>query len=161
MAVLDAGTYLATVRTVLSGLSAWQTLCGVSTAAEAIQHIHFGALDLDKDASPGDENPCMILDVTSLPTEWRGNRLHGTITVEIRVYLSMPESERATYGSQYVWVWSKFSAILDAINGVVGDAGEIMIRSMAVPLFPGRVDPDNNGGEGEWLFVLSLTSDII
>jgi hypothetical protein len=81
--------------------------------------------------------------------------------VEIRVYLSMPESERATYGSQYVWVWSKFSALLDGINSAVGGGGEIMIRSMGVPLFPGRVDPDNNGGQDEWLFVFSLTSDIV
>jgi hypothetical protein len=161
MAALDVGTALSNVRTMLSGLSAWQTICGVSTAAEAAKKIHYGAVELDPDEPTSSSNPCIVLDITSLPTTWRANRLHGTATFEIRFYLEMPEAEKATYSIQYIWIWQQFSAMLDAINGAVGGAGQTMINNLDVPLMPGRLDPDVNGGGSEWNFVISMGVDFI
>lgn len=161
MAALDIGTALVNLRTMLSGLSAWQTICGTSMASEAARKIHYGAVELDPEDPEASENPCIVLDITSLPTVWKGNTLHGTATFEIRFYLEMPDAEKATYGTQYIWIWTQFSAMLAAINGAVGGAGQAMISNLDVPLTPGRIDPDNNGGGSEWNFVLSLTVDII
>lgn len=158
MAALDVATALANVRTMLSGLSAWQTICGVSSSTEAAYRIFYGAIDENQEINSA---PCIILDVSSVPTNWLGARLHGTLAVEVRCYLITPESERVTIGSQYVWVWQKLSAMMDGINGAVGDAGEIMMNSLSVPLMPGRVDPDSNQGENEWLFIIELTADFI
>lgn len=153
MAALDVASALTSIRTMLSGLSAWQTICGVSTAAKAAERIHYGAVDeLDESTL----SPCIILDVTSLPANWLGNRLQGEVTFEMRFYLEMPDSKKASFGDQYLWAWQQFSAMLDAINGAVGDAGEAMIQSLSVPLMPGRIDPDENGGLSEWNFILSL-----
>jgi hypothetical protein len=161
MASLDVATSLANLRTMLSGLAAWQSICGVATTAEAATRIHYGALEINPRNKQSSENPCIILDVSSLPTTWKNNRLTGTVTFEIRFYLTMPSQEKETYGTQYLWAWQKFSAMLDAINGAVGDAGEVMIKSLDVPLLPGRIDPDIEGGESEWNFILSLTADFI
>lgn len=161
MAALDVGTALTNLQTMLSGLTAWQTICGVSTSAAAALKIHFGAVEEDPE-SPGCElNPCMVLDVTSLNTTWKANKLHGTAVFEMRFYLEMPDAEKATYGTQYVWIWSQFSSMLAAIDGAVGGAGGTMIDSLSVPLLPGRIDPDDNGGKSEWNFVLSLGVDFI
>lgn len=161
MADLDVGTALSTLRTTLSSLSAWQTICGVSTAAEAIKKIHYGAVELDQDEPASSQNPCIVLDVTSLATTWKANRLHGTAVFEMRFYLEMPDAEKSSYGTQYVWVWQQFSAMLDAINGAIGGAGQTMINNLDVPLMPGRLDPDNNGGGSEWNFVISMGVDFI
>jgi len=158
MAALDVGTALSNVRTMLSGLSAWQTICGAASAAEALTRIHYGALEDDQESTSA---PCIILDVTSLPTNWLANRLQGNLTIEMRFYLEMPEAERATFSDQYIWVWQKFSAMMDGINGAVGDSGEAMIRTLTVPLMPGRIDPDENGGLSDGNFILALGLDFI
>jgi hypothetical protein len=102
-----------------------------------------------------------VLDITSLSTKWVANRLHGTAVFEMRFYLEMPEAEKATYSDQYIWIWEQFSAMLDAINGAVGGAGQSMIDSLDIPLMPGRLDPDQNGGGSEWNFVISMGVDFI
>lgn len=158
MAALDVGTALSNVRTMLSGLSAWQTICGVATSGAAIHRIHYGAIEDDQESTSA---PCIILDVTSVPTNWLANRLQGTLTIEMRFYLEMPNSERETFSDQYIWAWQKFSAMMDGINGACGDAGEVMIKSLDVPLMPGRIDPDMNKGVSEWNFILSLGVDFI
>lgn len=161
MAALDVGTALSSLRTMLSGLSAWQTICGVSSASEAIKKIHYGAVELDPDDPESSENPCIVLDITSLPTTWKANRLHGTAAFEIRFYLEMPDAEKATYSTQYIWVWQKFSAMLDAINTTLSRDGSEMVKAVDIPLMPGRIDPDQNRGGSEWNFVVSLTVDFI
>lgn len=161
MAALDVGIAFTSLRTMLSGLSAWQTICGVSSSAEALKRIHYGAVELDSELPESSENPCIVLDITSLSTKWKANRLHGTAVFEMRFYLEMPEAEKATYSTQYLWVWQQFSAMLDAINGAVGGAGQSMIQSLDIPLMPGRIDPDNNGGGSEWNFVISMGVDFI
>ena len=127
MAALDVGTALTNLKTMLSGLTAWQTLCGVSSSTEAAKKIHFGATEIDEEDERGSENPCIVLDITSLSTKWKANRLHGTAVFEMRFYLEMPDAEKATYSTQYIWVWEQFSAMLDAVNGAVGGAGQSMI----------------------------------
>lgn len=161
MAALDVGTALTNLKTMLSELTAWQTICGVSTDAEAALKIHYGAVEEDPDNEGCELNPSIVLDVTSLTTTWQANKLHGTATFEIRFYMEMPDAEKATYGTQYVWIWQQFSSMLAAIDGAVGGAGQAMIDSLSVPLLPGRIDPDDNGGKSEWNFVLSLTVDFI
>lgn len=161
MAALDIGTALTTLRTMLSGLTAWQTICGVSSSSEAALKIHYGAVEEDPEHPDCELNPCIVLDVTSLPTGWKANKLHGTATFEMRFYLEMPEAEKTTYSTQYLWVWQQFSAMLAGIDGAVGGAGQAMIDSLSVPLLPGRIDPDDNGGKSEWNFVISLTVDFI
>ena len=161
MAALDAGTALASLRTMLSALPAWQTICGVSTSAEAAKKIHYGAVEVDQDEPTSNSNPCIVLDITSLSTTWKATRLHGTAVFEIRFYLEMPEAEKATYGTQYLWIWQKFSELLDAINTTLSRDGGEMVKTVDVPLMPGRLDPDNNGGGSEWNFVLSLGVDFI
>lgn len=161
MAALDVGTALTSLRTMLSGLSAWQTICGVSSADEAAKRIHYGAVELDQEEPTSSSNPCIVLDITSLATTWKANRLHGTAVFEMRVYLEMEEAEKATYGTQYIWIWEQFSAMLDAINGAVGEAGQSMISSLDIPLMPGRLDPDQNGGGSEWNFIISMGVDFI
>jgi hypothetical protein len=161
MAALDVGTSLVSLRTMLSGLSAWQTICGVSTSAEAAKRIHYGAVELDQDEPTSSSNPCIVLDITSLSTQWLANRLQGTAVFEMRFYLEMPEAEKATYSVQYIWIWQQFSAMLAAINGAVGGAGQSMIDSLDIPLMPGRLDPDVNGGGSEWNFVISMGVDFI
>lgn len=161
MAALDVGTALQNLRTMLSGLSAWQTICGVASPTEAAKRIYYGGLELDQDEPTSSSNPCILLDITSLSTKWKANRLHGTAVFEMRFYLEMPEAEKATYSDQYIWVWEQFSAMLDAINGAVGGSGKSMIENLDVPLMPGRLDPDQNGGGSEWNFVISMGVNFI
>lgn len=161
MAALDIGTSLTNLKSMLSGLTAWQTICGVASSTEAALKIHYGAVEADEENAGCDQNPCIVLDVSSLSTTWKANKLHGKAIFEIRFYMEMPDAEKATYGTQYIWIWQKFSAMLAAINGAVGGAGQTMIDSLDVPLLPGRLDPDDNGGKSEWNFVLSLGVDFI
>jgi hypothetical protein len=161
MAALDVGTALANLKTMLSGLAAWQSICGVSSSTEAAKRIHYGATELDPEEQEGSENPCIVLDITSLSTTWRANRLHGTAIFEMRFYLEMPDAEKQSYSTQYIWVWQKFSAMLDAVNSAVAGSGQAMIKNLDVPLMPGRIDPDNNGGGSEWNFVISMGVDFI
>ena len=145
----------------LSGLTAWQTICGVSSSTEAARKIHFGCVEEDPDEPGCELNPCIVLDVTSLSTTWAANKLHGKLIFEIRFYLEMPDAEKATYSTQYVWIWTQFSSMLAAIDGAVGGAGSTMIDSLDVPLLPGRLDPDENGGKSEWNFIISMGVDFI
>lgn len=161
MASMDIGTALANIKTMLSNLTAWQTICGVATAAEAAQKIHFGAVEFDTENPGAELSPNIILDVTSLNTIWKANKLHGTAVFELRFYMQMEEDEKASYSTQYAWIWTQLSAMLAAIDGAVGDAGETMIQSLTVPLMPGRIDPDENMGLSEWNFIISIGVDFI
>lgn len=161
MAALDVATAFTNLKTMLSNLTAWQTICGVSTASEAAQKIHYGAVEFDAENPGGELSPNIILDVTSLNTIWKANKLHGTVVFELRFYMQMDEAEKASYSTQYLWIWTKFSAMLAAIDGAVGDAGGTMIQSLTVPLMPGRIDPDDNMGQSEWNFIISIGVDFI
>jgi hypothetical protein len=85
--------------------------------------------------------------------------LRGTLAIEIRVELDVPEDQRTTYSTQYVWVWGKFGELMAGINGAVGGSGQLMIEGLSVPTMPGRIDPNTNSGRCEWGFIYSLTVD--
>lgn len=158
MAALDVVGALANVKTMLSNLTAWQTICGVSTAAAAAERIYEGAVEeVDGETT----TPSIILDVTSIPTTWKANRFHGELAIEIRCELEVPEVNRSTFSAQYVWVWTQYSAILAGIAGAVGGSDQHMSTSLETPIMPGRIDPDENQGRCEWGFVLSLTGTLI
>jgi hypothetical protein len=158
MAALDVVGALASVKTMLSELTAWQTICGVSSAAEAAKRIHEGGIEVEEGQTTA---PSIVLDITSFPTTWKANRFHGDLAIEIRVEFEVPEENRATFSDQYVWVWGKYSDILAGIAGAVGGSGQHMSTTLETPLMPGRVDPDDNSGRCEWNFVLSLTGVVI
>ena len=42
MAALDVATTLTNLRTIWAGMSSWQSICGVSTTAEAAKRIVIG-----------------------------------------------------------------------------------------------------------------------
>ena len=153
MAAFDVAGAIANTKTMLAALPAWQTICGVDNATEAAQRIHEGGTEEESETVC----PHIILDVTSLPTNWLGNHFRGRLSIEVRCELAIPEAQQRTYSTQYVWMWEKFGTIMEGINGAVGDASQMMADSLEVPVFPGRVDPNTNGGRVEWGFVLSLS----
>jgi len=51
MAALDVAGAIANTKSMLSNLSAWQTICGVSTAALAAARIYEGGTDEDEELS--------------------------------------------------------------------------------------------------------------
>jgi len=159
MAALDVAGAITNTKTMLSNLTAWKTICGVATADEAAQQIHEGGIEVESDDIQ--TTPCIILDVTSLPTDWMPSRLSGDLTIEVRVELEVPPEETSTYAKQYIWVWTQFGNILAGIMGAVGGAGQLMIRRLETPVMPGRVDPNTNNGRCEWGFVINLTTDFV
>lgn len=159
MAALDIAGAMQNVKTMLAGLSAWQTICGVSASGPASLRIYEGGIEEEKDGTT--LAPCCFLDFTSLPTNWLGSRFQGRITVEMRFELAVPEANQTTYADEFVWVWEKCSAILAGINGAVGNAGQLMADSLEMPLKPGKIDPHENNGRCEWGFILALSMDFI
>ena len=157
MAALDVATTIANCKSMLSGLAAWQSICKVSTSAEAAKRIVEGGTEEPEDAALC---PIILLDVTSVPTNWIANRLRGTLTIEIRVELEVPP-EYVTFAQQYVWIWQQCSALLAGINGAVGGSGQLMIDRLETPLLPGRKDPNLVNGRNEWGFIISLSVDFM
>ena len=159
MAALDVAGAMANVKTMLSALTAWQTICGVSSSSEAAKRIHYGgAEESDDDAS---QVPLITMNITSLPTNWVANHLRGTLTIELRFEVEPPDEERATFSDQYLWVWQQWSAVMAGINGAINGAGQLMVTAVDVPLMPGQIDPDENKGRDEWMWVVSLSTEFI
>ena len=54
MSALDILGLLDNTRTMLAGLAAWQSVCGVATSAEAAQRIYLGGVEAtpEEDTSP-------------------------------------------------------------------------------------------------------------
>ena len=159
MAALDVAGAMANVKTMLSGLTAWQTICGVASSSEAAKHIYYGgAEEEDDDPSPV---PCITLNITSLPTNWVASHLRGRLTIELRFEVEPPEENRATFSDQYLWAWGQWGSVMAGINGAINDAGELMVQAVDVPLMPGQIDPDDNKGRNEWMWVISLSCEFI
>ena len=155
MYALDVAGAISNVKTMLSNLTAWQTICGVSTATEAAYRIYEGGIEV---AETEKTTPLIILDVTSLPTNWLASQLTGDLTIEIRVELEVSLESQNTYATQYMWAWTQFGNLLAGINGAVGGSGQPMIRRLETPTMPGRIDPNTNNGRCEWGFVFNLTT---
>jgi hypothetical protein len=74
MAALDVAGAIANVKTMLSGLAAWQTICGVTTTGEAAKRIHLGAIEDTGEESPC---PCILLDIDPFNSDWMPSTAHG------------------------------------------------------------------------------------
>lgn len=156
MAALDVAAAMQNVKTMLSNLTAWQTICDVSSAAAAALRIYEGGIEDDQ---PESLTPCIFLDFTSLPTNWLANRFTGRLTVEIRCELAVPKDNQTSYADEFVWVWQQCSALLAGINGAVSGAGGLMADSLEMPTKPGKIDPHENQGRCEWGFIFAISLD--
>lgn len=158
MAWLDVDTTVQNVKTMLSNLAAWQTICGVGSASEAAEKIITGGMAEDEEESLA---PVIFLDVSDVPVEWLGNKYQGQLTVEIRCELAIPPANQKTFSDEWRYAWQKCSAILAGINGAVGGSGGLMARSLSMPTKPGKIDPNENQGRCEWGFILNMVIDFI
>jgi len=150
VAALDIVGSLTNVKTMLSGLTAWQTLCGGAT--EAAARIYKGGTEEESETL----TPCIFLDFSSLPTNWIGGRLTGRVTYEIRCEFPIPEDDRQTYEDEYIYAWTQLAGILDGINSGVNGAGQLMIDSLEVSTPPARIARESNKGRTEWGFILAM-----
>lgn len=155
MAALDVVGSLNNLKTMLSGLTAWQTLCGGAT--EAAARIYKGGTEEESDTL----TPCIFLDFSSLPTNWMAGRLTGRLTFEIRCEFPIPVDDRQTYEDEYIYAWTQLSAMLAGINGAVHDAGQLMIDSLEVSTPPARIARETNKGRTEWGFILAMAVKFI
>ena len=74
MAALDFAGAVTNVKTMLSGLTAWQTICGVSSSAEAAKRIHLGGCEEEQEESLA---PVIILDIDPFNTNWASYQLRS------------------------------------------------------------------------------------
>lgn len=158
MAALDFGGTLANVKTMLSGVAAWQTICGVSTSALAAERIYLGGLAEDVD----DESPCPCAVINigdqGSPVEWNRST---ALAVEIVFQLPMPDEEQQNESDQWIWIWSKHSALVAGIHAAVGGSGQLQHTATTTVVKPGPINPDENQGRNEWTFTLSLTVRVV
>jgi len=154
MAACDIGSAVQNVKLMLSNLTAWKAICGVSTATEAATRIHEYGIEEDEDTPT--QCPLIILDVEDSGLEWKGGHMNGPLGITVRLELEIPASETETYSKQGIWFWSKWSAILDGINSGVQGSGGLMLERITTLVKPGRIEPDSNGGRCEWMAVLNL-----
>jgi hypothetical protein len=155
VAALDVVGSLTNVKTMLSGLTAWQTLCGGAT--EAAARIYKGGTEEESETL----TPCIFLDFSSLPTNWIGGRLTGRVTYEIRCEFPIPVDDRQTYEDEYIYAWTQLAGILDGINSGVNGAGKLMIDSLEVSTPPARIARESNKGRTEWGFILAMAVKFI
>ena len=78
MSALDILGILNNTRTMLSGLVAWQSVCGVSTAAEAAERIYLGGVEATAEE---DTSPLCWIDVNPATFDWMATN-RGRVTVE-------------------------------------------------------------------------------
>lgn len=154
MAALDVDGAVQNVKTMLAGLSAWQTICGVSGSAAAAERIHEGGVFEDEAET---QAPMISLDVTDLPSDWLASAFQGNLGVEIRCEIPIPTDSQTNYASEWRYAWQKCSAILAGINGGVGQSGGLMVESLQLRTPPGKIDTDENQGRCEWGFIIALT----
>lgn len=157
MAALDFAGAVTNVKTMLSGLTAWQTICGVSSSSEAAKRIHLGGCEEEQEESLV---PVIILDIDPFNTNWLQSTFRGKLPVEIDIQLAVPESNQATISDQYAWVWAQAGSILAGINGAI-ISGTIMADALNMSVKPGAIDPDPNQARCEWGFVLVLTLEFL
>lgn len=149
MTTCDFTGLIANTKTLLSGLTAWQGICGVSTTAEAAERIYEYGVDEPEDGSS--LCPLIILDVDTDSLEWQGGHLNGPVTVTVRMELEVPALHQETYATQAVWFWDQMSAILNGVNSTVNKSGALMLERISMLVKPGRIDPDENSGRTEWM----------
>ena len=157
MSALNILGILNNTRTMLSGLVAWQSVCGVSTAAEAAERIYLGGVEATAEE---DTSPLCWIDVNPATFDWMATN-RGRVTVEAVFEIGVPEVERETYQDEYRYAWTQASAILAGINAAVNGSGQLMMRSLTMPLRPGLINPEDNDGRHDWRFTLGFVVDAI
>lgn len=157
MTALNILGLLDNTKAMLASLTAWKAVCGVSTAAEAADRIFLGGVEATPEE---DTSPLCWLDVNPSTFDWFSTS-RGRVTVEAIFEMSVPETERATFGNEFRWAWTQASAILNEINSTVNGSGQLMLRSLTMPLRPGLIDPADNDGRHDWRFTLGLVVDVI
>jgi hypothetical protein len=157
MSALDILGLLDNTRTMLAGLAAWQSVCGVATSAEAAQRIYLGGVEA---TSEEDTSPLCWLDVNPTTFDWMATS-RGRVTVEAVFEIGVPETERVTFQDEYRYAWTQASAILAGINASVNGSGQLMLRTLTMPLRPGLINPEDNDGRHDWRFTLGLVVDVV
>jgi hypothetical protein len=157
VAALNLAGAMANLKTMLSGLTAWTTICTTAGGASAALRIYEGGTEQEGETLA----PCIFLDFTSLPTNWIGQRFTGRLSFEIRCEFPIPKDNRLTYSDEYLYAWGFLSDMLAGINGAVGGAGQLMADSLEVATAPARISPEENQGRVEWGFILTLSVKVI
>jgi hypothetical protein len=157
MARLDVLGLLTNTRNMLGSLTTWQEICGVSTAGEATERIYLGGVV----AAPEEAlAPICWLDVDPANFDWQGTS-RGRVTIEARFEIAIPEDKIADYSQQFSWIWGRVSALMADINAAVNGSGQLMLRSLTMPVRPGPIDPDDNDGRTDWMLQLGLVVEVI
>jgi hypothetical protein len=157
MARLDVLGLLTNTRSMLGSLTTWQEICGVSTAGEATERIYLGGVV----AAPEEAlAPICWLDVDPANFDWQGTS-RGRVTIEARFEIAIPEDKIADYSQQFSWIWGRVSALMADINATVNGSGQLMLRSLTMPVRPGPIDPDDNDGRTDWMLQLGLVVEVI
>lgn len=157
MTALNVLGLLDNVKAMLAGLQAWQSVCGVATSAEAGERIYLGGVEATAEE---DTSPLCWIDVNPATFDWFSTN-RGRVTVELVFEIGIPETERETFQGEYRYAWTQASAILAGINGAVNGSGQLMLRSLTMPLRPGLINPEDNDGRHDWRFTLGLVVDMI
>ena len=160
MAARDIAGCMQNVRTMLGGLSAWRTICGVDNATEATDRIYYGGVEENEEVD-GTLAPCIILDVETNEGFWNGGTLIGPLVVELRIFIVCPNENQETFGDRYLWVWQQASAIEAGINSNIRDGGQLAVDDVAYPNKPAQVDPDDNNGRDEWLIHMHIRIGLV
>ena len=157
MAYLDVATMMSTCRTMLGGLSAWQSICSTTSATESTKRIYLGGV-----VAESQESTCPVcwLDLNPSVFDWAGTG-RGRVTIEARYEIAAPETLVNDYQEQYLWTWQQVSALMAGINAAVNGSGGLMLRSLTMPLRPGQIDPADNDGRSEWSFTLGLVIELV
>jgi hypothetical protein len=153
MASLDLDGAVQSVKTMLSELTAWQTITGTTSAAEAAKRIHEGGVA----ESEVSETPLIILEIDDFPMRWDGGRLQAPLVVDVRIELEIPHGNRGCYADEWRWFHQQLGSLLAGINGVVRGDGALMLQEVNWRLKPGRIDPDTNDGRLEWMAILGFS----
>ncbi|MGV2337614.1 MAG UNVERIFIED_CONTAM: hypothetical protein LVR18_27220 [Planctomycetaceae bacterium] len=157
MSALDILGLLNNTKTMIAGLAAWQSVCNVTTSAEAGSRIYLGGVE----AAPEDDtSPLCWLDVNPATFDWMGTS-RGRVTVEAVFEIGIPTEEQVTFQREFRYAWTQASAILAGINGAVNGSGQLMMRSLTMPLRPGLINPEDNDGRHDWRFTLGLVIEVV
>lgn len=152
MAAQDVNTTIVNVKAMLAALTAWQTITGTASAAEATKRIYeYGVEETEYSLCP-----CIVVDIDEQRSSWTAGALRGNLTVNVTIELEIPEFNRNTFSTQAVWYWTQLSSLIAGINGAVNNSGGLMFEEVTMPLKPGRIDPSENQGRVEWMSIIGL-----
>lgn len=157
MANLDVDGAVQNVKTMLSGLSWWQSICKTTDSTTAAQSIVEGGAETLPDESPA---PLIVLDIDPFNTDWMSTS-RGQLTIRIHVELPIPPDNQETYSARYRYAWQQFGSMMAGINGAVNGSGQLMLRGLNVVQEPGEFDPTTTGNRPEWGWIVAVVLDFV